>query len=214
MNEVKLCAHIIDRWHERFPEEMEGKNKQEIDEYIMEYIKDSYPVLTSKDPETKQLMTFLYKDFKVIIYCIDTSTAITVIPTDYNHTEDIDKMIANKLYKDILDIDNSINIEKEMLEQEVMTINSDIDSIDDQMKKLQKQLDKLKTTKYKLNNIKEEKLKSFEILMTDRDRLGRQLAYSVSYRMENKANDLKRLDTIMTSVNYIGASKRKGKYND
>ena len=207
--EIILTEHVLQRWEERFPGELEDKDSLEIESCIKEHIRNSYPVLTQKDPETKENLIFLYKDFRIVLLAENTNTAITVFPTDYNHPEDIDKMLANQLYKKIVDIDKAIEKDREALEQSIIVLNQDIAATDEQMKNLQRQLDQLKTKRSRLTAQREENMKTFDVLLGERESIGRQLAYSVTYRLDNKSHELKRLDQMITTAIGSGGNNKK-----
>jgi len=192
---IILKEHLITRWYERFPEETEKRTSQELEEHIRFIIDKSYPVYTEiKDGDTYQ---FLYRDFRIILYCETTNSAITVFPTDYNHTADIDRLVAGELYQKIREIDRLIDLERETIDQQLAIIDSDLAIVDENMRQLQRQIDQLKSRRARIWSQREESLRSFDVLVGERNSLGRQLAYSVSYRLENKPMEIQKLDTMI-----------------
>jgi hypothetical protein len=206
---MHLTDHLYMRWEERFPDDLEGKTDEEKEEFIRKTIAQSYPIYTQREQGSPDVILFLYKDYRIVLVCENTNTAITVFPTDYNHTPDIDKMISNQLFKKIVEIDNKIAEQRKELDQSIVQIDKDISATDEQLKVLQRQMDQLKTKRSRLTAQREELLKSFDVLLGERDSIGKQLAYSVTYRLENKANEVKRLDQMIASTIGPGTSKKR-----
>jgi ribosomal protein L14E/L6E/L27E len=210
LNEITLTKHLIDRWKERFPEEVEMKDDCMIEEDIREWIRDAYPILSQiqdEDDGFQQEYIFLYNNYRTMVVCIDTCTGITIYPCDYNHSEEIDKMVANQLYKSIVDIDEKLKYERETTGNEVDRIDADIHDIEEQLKSLQRQSDKLKAQKTKLESMKDEAVITINNMEEERESLAKQLAYSSSYRAENRVRDVKKLESMINSA--LGNPKHK-----